>query len=70
MIVGQVGEIGNGAAAQDALVLKRIGGEYYLSQILFGGQFTGMTVPLPRANREYYGRVKGSDRVVITMTAE
>ena len=70
MIVGQVGEIGNGAAAQDALVLKRIGGEYYLSQILFGGQFTGMTVPLPRANREYYGRVKGRDRVVITMTAE
>jgi len=70
IIVGQVGEIGNGTAAHDALILKRIGGEYYLSQILYGGQFTGVTIPLPKANREYYGRVKGGDRVVITMTAE
>jgi hypothetical protein len=69
-IIGQVGEEGTWPAAHDSIVLRRIGGEYYLSQILYGGQFTGLTVPLPKANKEYYGRNKSSDRIVITMTAE
>jgi|GEM_PF-4215667 len=70
MIVGQAGEEGTWPAAHDALVLRRIGGEYYLSQILYGGQFTGVTIPLPKANHEYYGRNKGSDRIVVTMSSE
>lgn len=70
MIVGQAGEQGTWPAAHDALILRRVGGEYYLSQILYGGQFTGVSIPLPRVNREYYGRNKGSDRIVVTMSAE
>jgi hypothetical protein len=70
MIVGQAGELSSSPASSDALVLKRIGGEYYLSNILYSGQFTGVTIPLPNAHREYLGRNNGSDRVVITMTAE
>jgi hypothetical protein len=69
-LIGQAGEQGTWPAAHDALVLRRIGGEYYLSQILYGGQFTGVTIPLPKANREYYGRNKANDRIVITMTSE
>jgi len=70
MIVGQAGEEGTWPAAHDAIVLRRIGGEYYLSQILYGGQFTGVTIPLPRVRHDYYGRNKGSDRIVITMSGE
>jgi hypothetical protein len=70
MIVGQAGEEGTWPAEHDALVLRRVGGEYYLSQILYGGQFTGVTIPLPKVNREYYGRNKGSDRIVVTMSSE
>jgi len=69
-IIGQVGEEGTWPAAHDALVLQRIGGEYYLSKILYGGQFTGLTVPLPKAGREYLGRNNANQTVVITMTAE
>ena len=70
MIVGQAGEEGTWPASHDSLVLQRIGGQYYLSQVLYGGQFTGVTIPLPKANREYIGRNKGNDKIVITMTAE
>ena len=51
------------------MLLRQVGGEYYLSQIMYGGQFTGVTIPLPKASREYIGRNNGGARVVITMTA-
>ena len=70
IIVGSVGEQSSWPAAHDSLVLQRVGGEYYLSQILYGGQSTGVTLPLPKASREYIGRTNGSSRIVITMTAE
>ena len=69
-IIGQAGEEGTWPAAHDAIELRRVGGEYYLSRILWGGQFTGLTIPVPKARGEYIGRNKGPEKIVVTMSSE
>jgi hypothetical protein len=66
VIIGQVGEQNSSVPMHNALVLKRVGGQYYLSKITYAGQFTGLTVPLPKHDREYIGRNRPNDTVVIT----
>jgi hypothetical protein len=68
IINGQVGEQNSALPMHDALVLERVGGQYYLSKIMYAGQFTGLTVPLPKREREYIGRNKANETVVITTT--
>lgn len=69
-LVGQVGEQSTWPTAHDAIVLKRIGGDYYLSRIMYAGQSTGFMLPSPKTNREYIGRYKGKDTIIVTMSSE